>query len=255
MAHVIKVISFVPSWTETLIEAGVDVVGRTRYCIHPAHKAVFLPVVGGTKKIMIENCKALNPDFISFDREENNLEMTQLCDEYGLKWIATHVVDLRSCGESLLLLSRKLNNKQLADWGQAYLDFSALNLSYQQRKKLYRSMLLESSNDQFLNLDFVHNQTVKYLIWRKPLMMVSRDTFIGSMLAHIGLNVEVQNKRYPQLEENSLLNSFCLFSSEPYPFEKDYRSFMDEGVRGVLVDGEKLSWYGIRALRFLESAL
>ena len=44
-----RVVSLVPSWTETLIEAGVDVVGRTRFCLHPRDRVKSIPAVGGTK--------------------------------------------------------------------------------------------------------------------------------------------------------------------------------------------------------------
>lgn len=48
--HLVRVISMVPSWTETLIYCGIEVVGRTRYCIHP-EEAQKISVVGGTKDI------------------------------------------------------------------------------------------------------------------------------------------------------------------------------------------------------------
>jgi hypothetical protein len=47
--HKMRVVSFVPSWTETLLECGVNVVGRTRYCIHPTEKIQNIAIIGGTK--------------------------------------------------------------------------------------------------------------------------------------------------------------------------------------------------------------
>ena len=48
-----RVVSLVPSLTETLIDCGVNVVGRTRFCIHPADRVHDIPAVGGTKQV---NC-------------------------------------------------------------------------------------------------------------------------------------------------------------------------------------------------------
>ena len=46
-----KWVSLVPSWTETWLELGLNVVGRTRYCIHPIGKTKNIPIVGGTKDL------------------------------------------------------------------------------------------------------------------------------------------------------------------------------------------------------------
>ena len=70
-----KVVSLVPSWTETLIEANVNVIGRTRFCIYPAQKVKDIAVVGGTKSVNIDQLSRLQPDFIVVDQQENTREM------------------------------------------------------------------------------------------------------------------------------------------------------------------------------------
>ena len=72
-----RVVSLVPSLTETLLECGVEVVGRTRFCIHPADKVADIPAVGGTKEVNWQRCLALEPDLVVMDKEENTLEMAQ----------------------------------------------------------------------------------------------------------------------------------------------------------------------------------
>ena len=66
--------SLVPSWTETLICAGVDVVGRTRFCIHPEGKVGSIAALGGTKNLKSQELMNLKPDLIILDQEENPKE-------------------------------------------------------------------------------------------------------------------------------------------------------------------------------------
>ncbi len=72
-----RVISLVPSWTETLIECGVNVVGRTRFCIHPKNRSKEISVVGGTKDIDWGKVLALKADLLLLDQEENLLWMKE----------------------------------------------------------------------------------------------------------------------------------------------------------------------------------
>jgi hypothetical protein len=233
-----RVVSFVPSWTETLIEAGVNVVGRTRFCIHPESRIKNITVVGGTKNIEIDSVLSLNPDIILFDKEENNEEMYQLCIEKGLNCVATHVLSLKSCGEELIRLGQLLKNEQLQEWGRQYLSLKKVSP--------------EKFNKCILRGEFSPNEHYQYVIWKHPYMVVSTKTFIGDMLKLFGIHVTASARKYPELTENELRSYFCLFSSEPFPFEKYYQEMLNGGYRGVVVDGEKLSWYGIRALKFLQ---
>ena len=57
-----KVVSLVPSITEALFDLGLtehEVVGRTKFCIHPEDKVKNVAVIGGTKNISIDKIKAL----------------------------------------------------------------------------------------------------------------------------------------------------------------------------------------------------
>ena len=236
-----RVVSFVPSWTETLIEAGVDVVGRTRFCIHPKDQIKTIPVVGGTKNIFLEKVLELKPDLVLFDREENNKEMAEVCEQAGLKIFATHVMDLKSCGNSLLQLADILANQKLNEWGHFYLQIEKCDFI-----KL-KNCLIKG------NIDLADTEKIQYVIWKKPFMVISKNTFIGSVLSLFSVNVPTFTKKYPEITEEELKKSFCLFSSEPYPFAKDFDELVSCGFRAALVDGEKLSWYGIRTLRFLKA--
>lgn len=234
-----RVVSFVPSWTETLIASGVAVVGRTRFCIHPETAVKSIAVVGGTKNILIDKVVALKPDLVLFDKEENNQEMYQLCLDRGLNCYATHVIDLKTCGEGLLQLAKLVKNDELATWGNAYLSLQPRPLSQ------FRNCVLDGA--------FLPATTYSYVIWKNPFMRVSPNTFIGDVLKLFGITLQSAEIKYPEISDEELKKTFCLFSSEPFPFAKYYGELKAQGFSGVLVDGEHLSWYGIRTLKFLQS--
>lgn len=235
-----RVVSFVPSWTETLIESQVEVVGRTRFCIHPETAVNSISVVGGTKNInSIEQVVQLNPDLVLFDKEENNQEMYQMCLDHGLTCYATHVVDIKSCGEELVNLGQLLKNTTLSEWGNAYLALKKIPSAQ------FKKCIVEG--------EFAPEQSCSYVIWKNPFMCVSPDTFIGDVLELFGITLESNDKKYSEVSEEDLKKTFCLFSSEPFPFAKYFAELKTEGFKGALVDGEKLSWYGVRTLRFLQS--
>ena len=234
-----RVVSFVPSWTETLIAAEIEVVGRTRFCIHPEAAVASIPVVGGTKNINLDQVIALKPDLVIFDKEENNQEMYQLCVEQGLNCYATHVVDLKSCGEELLQLAKRLHSDQLNRWGADYLALKPLP------QKQFEKCIFDGA--------FEPNTTYSYVIWQKPFMRVTPDTFIGDVLKLFNIQLAAGESKYPEISDEELKKTFCLFSSEPFPFAKYFAELKDKGYKGVLVDGEKISWYGVRTLKFLQS--
>src|SRR5206468_6799005 len=66
-----RVVSLFPSLTETLFDlgAGEAVAGITDFCIFPAGLA--LPRVGGTKNPRVAEVRALAPDLVYMNPEEN----------------------------------------------------------------------------------------------------------------------------------------------------------------------------------------
>ena len=68
-----RIISLVPSQTELLFNLGLDdeVIGITKFCIHPDHWFQNKVRIGGTKTVDIEKVKALQPDLIIANKEEN----------------------------------------------------------------------------------------------------------------------------------------------------------------------------------------
>ncbi|MBY0555105.1 helical backbone metal receptor [bacterium] len=241
-----KIVCLVPSWTETLLEAGLNVVGRTRFCIHPAEKVKNIAVVGGTKNFKLDEILALNPDFVILDKEENKKEMADALIEKNIKVVASHVESLQSASDFLAELSQAIGSQILSDYADLY-KMVLNNRSQISRASFFNnSVIQKNAAIDFGNID--------YVIWKNPFMVIGKNTFIADVFSLVGIELK-RNEKYPEVGAEELKNKFVLFSSEPYPFAKDFKSLTAEGYKAALIDGEKISWYGIRNIRFLESCL
>lgn len=242
-----RVVSFVPSLTETLLACGVSVVGRTRFCVHPAEAAGSIPVVGGTKDFCSAELLALRPDLVLVDREENVPAMV----EGG--W-PTHVMHVQSPADmpgELGSLARRLENPALARLAQEW--------RQELTQPVHRLASLEALPGvlSWIQRPTTEPRRILYLIWRGPWMAVSADTFVGGMLARVGVGERLPafSEKYPKIDlaDFSPAETLLLFASEPYPFGKKAAELRGLGFPAALVDGEAYSWFGIRSLRFLQS--
>jgi len=242
----LKIVSLVPSWTETLLACGVDVVGRTRFCIHPEHLVSEIVVVGGTKSFDLKKILQLQPDFVVVDKQENTKAMADELLAAGVTLLITDVVHFSSLIDSCRDLGSKLKNSKLTEVADCYelvlKDFSKkVDL-----QKFVKNCLLQG--------EFHLADHYAYVIWKKPFMVIGQNTFISENFKLVGVAFDFADK-YPEISDEALKNYFCFFSSEPFPFLKSYSALISEGYKGVVVDGEKLSWYGVRNLAFLEQCL
>ncbi|TQV89613.1 helical backbone metal receptor [Aliikangiella coralliicola] len=241
-----KIICLVPSITETLIACEADIVGRSRFCIHPADSLDSIPKVGGTKDINWQKVAHLEPDLVILDKEENTLEMATSCP---YDYIALHITSINDVAVELTRLAKKISNAKLEQIANRW------------RKVSTTSYQLPSLKDLPGVIEWWKEPTsqtsVEYLIWQDPWMAIGENTFIQSVLDFCGLQQAKvkQPEKYPQvnIEHYSRENVVLLFSSEPYPFERYKTEMLDLGFSCGLIDGEKYSWYGIRSLNFLES--
>jgi ABC-type Fe3+-hydroxamate transport system substrate-binding protein len=226
-----RIISLVPSQTELLYSLGLEseVVGITKFCVHPKHWKSAKTIVGGTKEFRFDVIDALQPDLIIGNKEENYEEgIVQLREKYPV-WMS----DIVSFEDSLSMIEHvgELTNKIEA------------------AKKLKESIV-----SQFSALQTLQSEKVLYLIWRKPWMAAAKNTFIDSMLGKMGLQNALTTSRYPELIDDEIreLNPSLVFlSSEPYPFKQKHVEELQEifpTAKILLVDGELFSWYGSRML-------
>ncbi|MBT4160152.1 MAG: ABC transporter substrate-binding protein [Gammaproteobacteria bacterium] len=244
-----RVVSLVPSLTETLLTCDVEVVGRTRYCIHPEPGIRDVPVVGGTKSVDWERVQLLQPDLIVMDREENTRDMAESCP---FPWHATHITSVDNVGEEIGELADRVSNEKLqALAGNWKLLASKPAIEFRDWHHLpgFKKAIGNISGEF---------DAIEYLIWRDPWMAVSSATFIGSMLGRVGLAKYLPDHKesYPELiEDLPKPGVFYLFSSEPYPFGRYAKELEAQGFSGALVDGEFYSWFGIRSYLQLKAYL
>ncbi|MGE0634218.1 MAG: helical backbone metal receptor [Pseudobdellovibrionaceae bacterium] len=241
--------SLVPSWTETLLEAGLPVVGKTRFCNHPSGQLKTIPNVGGTKDIDWSKVQSLKPDVLLLDKEENPKEFF---DQSPYPCIVTHVEDLKSMGEELKKLAMELKSPKLFSMLE---DLKKLEIDRSLNKKIKPGFAGE--------LEWIHNsdqelEKILYVIWKNPWMAASAQTFVGSTLSYLfGPIVHfAQGQKYPtvEIEQYNSPQNAIFYSSEPYPFVKKKAELPQLTAAQILVDGESFSWFGIRSIRFLTKA-
>lgn len=222
-----KIISLVPSITETLFDLGLtenEIIGRTKFCIHPANRLKNVSVIGGTKNVNITKIKALKPDLIIANKEENIKEDVEELQKY-FKVLVTNVSNLEDNYYLLKTLGNLLGKQEIAQ---------KFNL------KIYEILA------KFSDLE---KKKCAYLIWKNPYMTVGFDTFIHDILDKIGFqNIFKDYKRYPEISVEDLKTADYIFlSSEPFPFQQKHIDEIQKELPDAkifLVDGEAFSWYG-----------
>lgn len=231
----LRIVSLVPSQTELLFDLGLtdEVVGLTKYCIHPADKVSGKPVIGGTKNVNISQVKTLAPTLILANYEENTE-----ADVLALRELApVHVTDVKTLPEALMMI------REVGGLVGRLTEADALARRIGASFAAYRPVMGSAS------------LSVAYLIWRKPWMVAARDTFIDAMLTEAGFRNAFTGQRwarYPVVTMTDLKAAapeLIFLSSEPYPFREKHLADMQTccpDARVVLVDGELFSWYGSR---------
>lgn len=226
-----RIISLCPSITETLFALGLDrqLVGRTRYCIHPKGKVEQARIIGGTKEINFDLIQQLHPDLIVTDKEETPKEIADiLMASYPL-----YVFDVQDYPGAIQMIKTL---GEITGRGEE------------------AGEIANEIERRFPLLGTQKPASVAYLIWRKPFMAAGRNTFITAMLEKSGFeNVfKEREERYPTvtMEEIRGINpDFIFLSSEPFPFAEEHKKELQAQLPGAniqLVDGEYFSWYGVR---------
>ncbi|WP_226064159.1 helical backbone metal receptor [Kaistella polysaccharea] len=227
-----KIISLVPSITETLFDFGLtsqEIIGRTKFCIHPADLVKNVDIIGGTKNLNLEKIRNLNPDLIIANKEENEkIQVEELMKDFQV-W----VTDVQTVEDNARFIS---------------------DLGILLKKEDLALLFNQKINDVFDNIEISNSKKVAYLIWKKPYMTIGSDTFIHEVLMKLGFRNIFQNqKRYPEIELAELNDAdFIFLSTEPYPFQqKNIDEFQLEFPKKkiILVDGEAFSWFGTHLMK------
>jgi ABC-type Fe3+-hydroxamate transport system substrate-binding protein len=231
-----RIISLVPSQTELLSSLGLDeqVVGITKFCIHPDAWFRSKPRIGGTKAIDPARIDALQPDLIIANKEENDKHQVEALAARYPVWVS----DIKTLANALTMIR------------------SVGTLTGKETKAVD---LANEIDTRFQTLTTPPKTiSAAYLIWYRPWMAAGGDTFIHQMLRYCGFdNVFADRERYPQIDTSDL-NALTgipdltiLLSSEPYPFRQRHIDEIKQTLphaKVLLVDGEFFSWYGSRLL-------
>lgn len=226
-----RIISLVPSQTELLHYLGLEaeVVGITKFCVHPPDWFQTKPRVGGTKTLNFEKIEALKPDLIIGNKEENERAQIEQLSKRWPVWMS----DINSLDDAKYMIE----------------DVGALV----GKEAEARQLLFEIEEAEEASIIHHIRHRAAYFIWRKPYMVAGGGTFINDMLWEAGFDNVFKNQlRYPEITLDDLITAnpeVILLSSEPYPFaEKHLQSFQEvcPGAHIRVVDGEMFSWYGPR---------
>lgn len=229
-----RIISLIPSVTESLFDLGADeqIAGITSFCVSPRPHVFQKPKIGGTKNPDLQKIRELDPDLIIANVEENRKEdveqLQKTCDVY-LNFPKS-VAETKVLLEHLALLTGR-------DAG-SYLN--AIDVALREQKPVGGSIL--------------------YLIWNDPYWTIGEDTYITDMLRLHGLHnaIQIQDRRYFPLSSEQIETcgaEVVLLPSEPFRFRELHREEFAlrfpalPAVRSgkiLLADGRMTSWFGTR---------
>jgi ABC-type Fe3+-hydroxamate transport system substrate-binding protein len=227
-----RVVSLVPSLTEAVaVSAPGLLAGATDWCTHPA--GLDVPRVGGTKNPDVAAVVALRPDVVLANEEENRAADLDALRAAGLPvWVTV----IRTLDEALASLRRLLTvacRVPVPSWldeaEQAWRVRPPGAPDAPERPGQQRRAVIP--------------------IWRRPWMVLGRDTFAGDVLARLGVvNVYAGHaERYPKVPLDDLLATrpdLVVLPDEPYRFTAGDGPECFPGVPAALLSGRHLTWYG-----------
>jgi ABC-type Fe3+-hydroxamate transport system substrate-binding protein len=213
---VTRIVSLVPSITETLLGWGQAPVGVTRFCEGPG-----IPTVGGTKNPDIEAILALRPDVVLMDKEENREPDADALISAGVRVVATDVCHIDDVNPALARLAGAIGAAPGLEPPRALVAVPGRRLK------------------------------VFVPIWRRPWMTVGGQTYGSSLLSSVGFDnvFAADADPYPTLELDQVSArhpDLVLAPSEPYAFGEKHRAELEQVAPVVFVDGRDLFWWGGR---------
>lgn len=234
----VRVVSLVPSLTEA-VAATVPgaLVGATDWCSHPA--GLDVTRIGGTKNPDVERIVRLAPDLVVANEEENREPDLAALRAAGLEVLVTEVRTVPQAFGELERVVTACGAAVPPHWlAQAWAAWSGL-------------------------AEPATRRTAVVPVWRRPWMVLGRDTFAGDVLARLGVHhlYAAHPDRYPRIpldELRAAAPDVVVLPDEPYRFAADDGPEAFPGLRCALVSGRHLTWYGpslAEAPRVLAAAL
>jgi ABC-type Fe3+-hydroxamate transport system substrate-binding protein len=222
-----RVVSLVPSLTEAIAATAPGLlVGATAWCTHPADLDV--ERIGGTKNPDVPRIVALAPDLVVANEEENR---------------AVDLAELHTAGIPVLLTRIRTLDEA----------FRELDRMLTEGCGLVRPRWLDEAETAWAvaaELGPTSPPVPSIVpIWRRPWMVLGRDTFAGDVLARLGVrNLYADHaERYPKIPLSELLASgasLVVLPDEPYAFSGSDGPEAFRDLPAALVSGRHLTWYG-----------
>ncbi|MFI5792698.1 helical backbone metal receptor [Streptomyces sp. NPDC051677] len=220
-----RVVSLVPSLTEAVASSAPGaLVGATDWCAHPADLDVTR--IGGTKNPDVDRIVALAPDLVIANEEENREPDLTALRAAGVEVLVTEVRDVPQAFRELARVLAACGAPSRPAWLVAAQEaWAALPSPVGARR------------------------TAVVPIWRRPWMVLGRDTFAGDVLARLGVDhlYAEHPERYPRIPLDALRAAgpdLVVLPDEPYRFTADDGPEAFPGLPCALVSGRHLTWYG-----------
>ena len=233
-----RIVSLCPSLTELAFDLGrgEELVGRTKFCVHPVGRVERIESVGGTKNPKIARIVELAPDLVLMNEEENRREDAEALAAAGLRLHVSFPRDVTETAHMVRDIGSALERPVEAERIAADIE-----------RRAARVRLAGSSSTPV---------RYTYLIWRNPWMAAGGQTFVTAMLGLAGgINVFADHPdRYPVVAAEDLAAAdpeTVFLSSEPFPFKDKHAEELAVATglsreRMHFVDGEYLTWHGSR---------
>ncbi|MFE9936632.1 helical backbone metal receptor [Streptomyces hirsutus] len=219
-----RIVSLVPSLTEAVaLSAPGALAGATDWCTHPA--GLDVARIGGTKNPKVPLITALAPDLVIANEEENRAPDLDALRAAGLEVLVTEVRTLPQAFDELarvLTACGVVTRPRWLDEAEAAWDAVAAPAA---------------------------RRTAVVPVWRRPWMVLGRDTFAGDLLSRLGVDhLYADNpERYPRVpldELRAAAPDLVVLPDEPYRFTADDGPDAFPGLPCALVGGRHLTWYG-----------
>jgi hypothetical protein len=250
------VVSLVPSLTEAIAVTAADLlVGATDWCTHPPELRVTR--VRGTKNPDVDRIVGLRPDLVVANFEENREADLDALRAAGVPvWVTV----IRTLPEALTGLDRMLTTCGLGrpPWlAEARRAWARLPAAAPGPDPIDDPTDVHTSNPTSEARKGRSNDIGKHAarrravvpIWRRPWMVLGRDTFAADLLARLGVdNVYARAaERYPKVsvaQMRAAAPDLVVLPDEPYAFGERDGPEAFAGLPVALVSGRHLEWYG-----------
>ncbi|MFI0981689.1 helical backbone metal receptor [Streptomyces sp. NPDC021093] len=221
-----RIVSLVPSLTEAIaVTVPGALVGATDWCTRPADLGPGVVRIGGTKNPDVPAVLALRPDLVVANEEENREPDLAALRAAGTEVLVTEVRTLRQAFTELERVLRACGAAGRPQWlTAAEKAWAAVTPAAPARRAVVP-------------------------VWRRPWMVLGRDTFAGDLLRRLGVEnaYAAHEDRYPKIGIDQLVADgaeLVVLPDEPYRFTADDGPEAFPGLPAALVDGRMLTWYG-----------